>query len=64
VKKGKRAKHHHHRLEALLIQYSHLNAEQRADALEIDILALASMLEGAQAVRVLDKITAKLRVHR
>jgi hypothetical protein len=64
MKKGRRMKHHHHRVHALLIQYDHLDKEQRLEAIEEDIAALAATVDGAQAVRVLEKIAAKLRVHR
>jgi len=65
MKKGQRRKaHHHHRLHALLIQYAHLTDEEKAEAMEADILEIASMLDGAQAARVLDKIREKFRVHR
>jgi ABC-type hemin transport system substrate-binding protein len=64
MKKGKRTKHHHHRVNALLVQYAHLNAEQRLDAIEADIEMLAATIEGARAAQVLEKVAAKLRVHR
>jgi hypothetical protein len=64
MKKGKRTKHHHHRVHALLVQYAHLNAEQRLEAIEADIEILASTIEGARAASVLEKIAGKLRVHR
>lgn len=65
MKKGKRAKaHHHHRVGALLIQYDHYTAEQRADAFEADVFALAAKLDAEQAGRIIDKLREKMRVHR
>jgi hypothetical protein len=65
MKKGKRRKaHHHHRLNALLIQYDHLTAEERELQLEADMIALAEKLDAAQAAKVMDKIREKLRKHR
>jgi hypothetical protein len=63
MKKHMRAKHHH-RLKGLLIQYDHLNAEQRLLAIEADIEMLAATVDGARAAQVLEKVAAKLRVHR
>lgn len=57
-------KHHHHHLNSLLIQYAHLNAEQRALAMEADILAIASTLDAAIAAKILKKIIDKFKVHR
>lgn len=64
MKKHRRTKHHHHRVQALLVQYAHLNAEQRLEAIEADIEMLAATIEGARAAAVLEKIASKLRVHR
>jgi hypothetical protein len=65
VKKGRRRKlHHHHRINALLIQYDHLNAEERLLAFEEDTLALAEKLDREQAGKVMDKLREKMRVHR
>jgi hypothetical protein len=64
MKKGKRTKHHHHRVSALIVQYAHLNAEQKEEAMEADVAAIASMLDQAQAIRVMEKLIVKFRVHR
>lgn len=64
MKKGRKAKHHHHRIASLLIQYDHLNAEQRADAFEADVFALAAKLDAITAGRVLDKLRERFRAHR
>ena len=58
------ARHHHHRMEALTAQYAHLDAEQRTEAFESDVSKLATMLEPVAAVKVLDKIRDRLRIHR
>jgi hypothetical protein len=63
MKKHMRTKHHH-RLKGLLIQYDHLNAEQRLEAIEADIMMLAATVDGAKAAQVLERIAAKFRVHR
>jgi hypothetical protein len=53
--------HHQHRLTALLVQYSHLNLEQRMEAFERDVLAFAETLPKEKAARVLDKIADRLK---
>jgi hypothetical protein len=63
MKKGKRRKaHHHHRLEALRVQYAHLNIEEKLEALEHDIWELIKDIPGA--FRILERIAEKQRVHR
>lgn len=61
MKKGKRIKHHHHRMTSLLLQYSHLNEEQKREAFESDVLRIAEALDAAGVVRVLEKIISKLK---
>ena len=60
----RRARHHQHRMEQLTAQYAHLDAEQRAVAFEADVLKLSTVLEAPCAVKVLEKVVLKLRVHR
>lgn len=64
MKKGKRAKHHHHRVQHLLVQYDHLNAEEREIAMEQDVLAIAAKLDVASAAKIMDKLREKFRSHR
>ena len=53
--------HHHERLNALVIQYEHLNLEQRLEAFERDVLILAETLPKEKAARVLDRIADRLK---
>jgi hypothetical protein len=60
--KWQREHHHHHqRLSALLIQYAHLNVEDRLKALERDVKALADTIpDHGRAACVLDRVADKL----
>jgi hypothetical protein len=53
--------HHQHRLTALLVQYAHLTLEQRMEAFERDVLALAETLPKEKAARILDRIADRLK---
>jgi hypothetical protein len=66
MKAFKRARHHHHqRLSALLIQYAHLDLEQKLEAFGRDVGALADIIDRPEAAaRVLEQLLLKLRVHR
>lgn len=61
MKKGKRMKHHHHSLSALLLRYSHLTQDQMATAIEADVLLMVSLMDAGAAALVMDKIARKLR---
>ena len=61
MKKGKRVKHHHHSLSALLLRYSHLNQDQMASAVEGDILQIVALMDAEAAARVMEKVAQKLR---
>lgn len=53
--------HHHQRLAALVIQFEHLTLEQRTEAFERDVLALAETLPKEKAARILDRIADRLK---
>jgi hypothetical protein len=58
----KRNRHHHHqRLESLLVQFAHLTLEQRIEAFETDVMALAETLPKEKAARILDRIADRLK---
>jgi hypothetical protein len=53
--------HHHQRLNALVIQYEHLNLEQRLEAFDRDVIVLAETLPKEKAARILDRIADRLK---
>jgi hypothetical protein len=63
MKSWQRKHHHHHeqRLTALLVQYAHLDTEERLKALDRDVKALADACrDPGRAACVLDRIADKL----
>lgn len=60
-----RRHHHHQRLTALLVQYAHLDLEQKLEAFKLDVTALANTIPPHEgAVRILEEIADSLRGHR
>jgi hypothetical protein len=54
--------HHHSRLTALLVQYAHLNVEERLKALDRDVKELAEAVKDpGRAACVLDRIACRPR---
>jgi hypothetical protein len=60
--KWQRAHHHHHRISGLLAQYAHLNIEEKIEAFEQDVSALAIAVP--EAWKILERIANKIKARR